>query len=596
MKNYLQKISVLSLFLSLLSINILTAQKIIEQGNSLVQSQIVLNPESVLSNCEQSTAQIDLDVNNVRARLLVGGGLWQDGNDGLYNVPKQSAGAPQVSAVYAGGLWMSGLGPSGNLKVAAQTYGGNGTSDYWPGPLNDEGLTETDVCLNFDRFWEVTSGSINTHINDWEDNGVIDGPVPNTILSWPGLGNPEFLSANGFVLPFAEQGYAPFVDRNGDGVYDPMQGDYPNINGADQGIWWVFNDAGNIHIVTGGDPLHMEIQVLAHAYVSASPSINNTTFYDYKFINKSNEPISDAYIGVWIDFDLGCFSDDYIGCDSTENLAYVYNSDALDGISSCTDCSGVNTYCEDIPIVGLKMLEGLKDIENGQIVDRKMSSFIYYNSDGPFPSSPSDALPPSYNNLMKATFPDGTRLTRGGNGYDPNSSDYTNYAFHDAPSNQNGWSMCAENIPDSDRRVLVNSGPFTIHSGSVNSMCFAIVYAENIAHPCPNIDPLISAADEVEAFYVDQITSTKEQVAEEPANIELIPNPMTNQAELIFKELEHKVLQVGIFSIDGRQVQTYDSPSGNRLTINRKNLSPGIYFYKLLTEDYKLYSGKFIIQ
>jgi hypothetical protein len=34
------------------------------------------------------------------------------------------------------------------------------------------------------------------------------------------------------------------VDTDADGLYDPTQGDYPNINGPDQGIWWIFNDAG----------------------------------------------------------------------------------------------------------------------------------------------------------------------------------------------------------------------------------------------------------------------------------------------------------------------------------------------------------------
>ena len=36
-------------------------------------------------DCAPATSQVDLDINNVRARLLVGGDIWWDGRgDGLY--------------------------------------------------------------------------------------------------------------------------------------------------------------------------------------------------------------------------------------------------------------------------------------------------------------------------------------------------------------------------------------------------------------------------------------------------------------------------------------------------------------------------------
>ena len=76
-------------------------------------------------------------------------------------------------------------------------------------------------------------------------------------------------------MPNVPHGLAPFFDQNGNGVYEPMLGDVPNINNADQGIWWVFNDAGNIHTQSNGATIGAEIQVLAYAYVSSNESINN---------------------------------------------------------------------------------------------------------------------------------------------------------------------------------------------------------------------------------------------------------------------------------------------------------------------------------
>ena len=93
------------------------------------------------ADCAQSTEQVDMDVNNVRARLLTGGDVWWDGDDSRYIVPKvePGSGIPERSSIFAGAVWLGGVDPAGNLKVAAQTYGtSNGSTDFWPGPLTDD--------------------------------------------------------------------------------------------------------------------------------------------------------------------------------------------------------------------------------------------------------------------------------------------------------------------------------------------------------------------------------------------------------------------------------------------------------------------------
>ena len=78
------------------------------------------------SDCAQATQAIDLKINNVRARLLNGGDMWWDGSSkGKYIVPNvdPAFGLPEVSAIFAGSIWLGGVDPGGNLKVACQTYG-----------------------------------------------------------------------------------------------------------------------------------------------------------------------------------------------------------------------------------------------------------------------------------------------------------------------------------------------------------------------------------------------------------------------------------------------------------------------------------------
>ena len=171
-------------------------------------------------------------------------------------------------------------------------------------------------------------------------------------------------------MPLSDQGLAPFFDENQNGIYEPHFGDYPiiEIRGCeelsilpqygDQMIFWIYNDAGGVHSETGGIPIQMEIQVEAFAY-ETNDEINNMTFYRYKLINRALDQIDSCFFAMWIDPDLGCHLDDYIGCDTARSMMYVYNSDALDGESSCSDCgSGVNTYCTDIPILGVDYFRG----------------------------------------------------------------------------------------------------------------------------------------------------------------------------------------------------------------------------------------------
>ena len=70
-----------------------------------------------LANCPNTSAQTDLSINNVRARILNGGDLWWNYNDnstGIYEVPN---GSGKVS-IYAGAIWVGGFDVANNLKMA----------------------------------------------------------------------------------------------------------------------------------------------------------------------------------------------------------------------------------------------------------------------------------------------------------------------------------------------------------------------------------------------------------------------------------------------------------------------------------------------
>ena len=496
---------------------------------------------------------------------------------------------------------------AGNLHLAASTYGAaSGDRDYFAGPLTDVGTTSEEDCNNFDRIWSTTSEDIEIHIADWNDNGAIDGPIPESILTWPGVGNPEFESFFSFELPNPVQGLAPFIDLNGNGVYEPNSGDYPNINGADQGHWTVFNDAGNIHTESGGDILRMEIHLLAYAYESSESAINNATFYDYTFINKAVDIIDSTIVGIWVDPDLGCFEDDFVGCSPDDDMAYVYNQDALDGDANCACMGGVNTYCDEIPVVGIKILKGIAAERNfnedgdlipasfntvDTIIEEKMTSFMLIGGGGI--SQGQDPVQ-GYYRLLTGTWPDGTPLTTGGDGYNPGSTDYTKFAYPGNPAVDTSWSMCNSGTTGGDYRMLMGIGPFRMLPGQVKTMSFAVIAALDVAHPCPDMSVLQGVGNEVCDFYDNNFNVGINTPLYNNSNLTLSPNPFSNQTQLTL-EGTSALDQVQLYSITGQLLRNYSGLSANSLRIEKGSLGAGMYIYKATSTDGKNYSGKIVI-
>ena len=465
-------------------------------------------------DCDNAVSQIDQAINNVRARLLSAGDVWWDGNDGRYIVPKVPPGVPEVSSIFSGAVWLGGVDPAGNLKVAAQLAGrSSGNFDFWPGPLDDpNGTTDQATCAQWDRFFRVTGEEIDEHLRNF-NNAQLAGTeyeaaqIPRNIRGWPARGNRFFADIHQFELPVTRQGLALFFDQNGNEEYEPDLGDYPIIDiigcdapqYPDEMIFWVYNDAGNIHAESMGDPIQMEIQVQSFAY-QTNDEINDMTFQRYKLINRAVESIDSMFFAMWVDPDIGCFTDDYVGCDTTRSLAYVYNEDALDGQTGCTCPLGINTYCDEIPILGVDYFRGPRD-ENGNEIG--MSSFTYFNNAGVTPAPPPGTTDPNnaleYYNYLSGSWRDGSPFSFGDDAYQDGSP--INYAFTDAPNDVNGWSMCTAGLPPGDRRTVQASGPFRLDPGAVNELIIGVVWVPDQNYPCPSIAKLQEADDIAQALF-----------------------------------------------------------------------------------------------
>lgn len=463
--------------------------------------------------CTATTSQVLLDVNNVRARLLTGGDLWWNpiAQIAQYEVPKVSADEVAKNSIYAGALWIGGIDQLGQLKVAAQTYRQTG-NDFWAGPLNANGEAIKEVCNDFDRHFQVTRRDIEDLKALYKGLGgssinpvsIPQSSVPENILQWPGRNNPYF---DKFELP-TNKNLAPFYDVDSDGSYDPTKGDYPIIDNtepdsyADQMIWWMFNDKGDIHTGTGGEAIGLEVGALAFAFVT-NDEINSMTFYKYVVNNRSTQPLDSVFFGQWVDPDLGQFDDDFVGCIPKDGLGFVYNGDAVDG-----------EYGSPPPILGVDFFKGpiKKTVTAGGDTIKEqlgMSAFVYYDNLNNSPRGNPDNAAHFYG-YMAGVWKDGLPFTYGGNGR--GGTVETPYMFPSDPSLPEGsidpntglevWSECsAGNDPD-DRRFLQSSGPFRLEPGDVNEVIVGVVWVQQgLTYPCPSLNILKTADTKAQALF-----------------------------------------------------------------------------------------------
>lgn len=332
--------------------------------------------KTITAGCLPASSETNLDLNNVRALILANGGLWQGDSAGEYEIPKGS----KMTSMYAGSVWVGGVDINGQLRTAARTFRGTDSgNDFWPGPLisSGEGIASIspDVCVLYDKHYKITREEVELFVEytnaDAETKADLfsDYSIPKIIMEWPAHGPVEY-GAYDYYL-------APFNDVDGDGNYNPSNGDYPNFilnkNApckfeptreavnlgntsqklfGDMSIWWVYNDKGNVHTTSvGAAAIGMEFRAQAFAFAT-NDELNNMTFYNYQIINRSTYSLTDAYFGVWNDPDLGFSDDDAAGCDVARGLGYVYNRDDVDGDGE------IHAYGSHPPAIGVDFFEG----------------------------------------------------------------------------------------------------------------------------------------------------------------------------------------------------------------------------------------------
>lgn len=441
--------------------------------------------------CAPATSSSTLDINNVRALLHNGGDMWWDlvGNP-RYEVPKVDDPANARHSLFAGSLWIGGLDGSGVLRIAAQTYRQSG-NDFFPGPIRtDDGTVEDEECAEWDVHFKVSRDEI-----DRFRSAVAGGTV--NVADFPGVNNWPGVNPN----PGFERKLAPFFDADNNQDYNPSGGDFPLLFEEqpsvlpDQMVFWVINDRGDIHTETQGEQIGVEIQMQAFAFATSN-AVNDMTFYKQTVINRSTNTLRDAYIGQWVDSDVGFYNDDWVGCDTIRGLGVGFNGAAFDGTAT--------GYGSNPPAVGVDFFQGPFaddpniDNNNDGVIDQDderlgMSKFIYYNND--FTRNGNPEIATHFYGYLTGFWKNGAPVVddRDGNGNGfPDSgenAEATDYMFPDYPgpgscqfvsySSEDKWSEFSNGNQPFDRRFIQSAGPFTLRPGAVNEIVTGVVWARD---------------------------------------------------------------------------------------------------------------------
>lgn len=408
------------------------------------QSDAGLN-KSQFGACNTGSAAVDLDVNNVRARLFNNGHLFWKGSGNVYTVPKTG----NANSIFASGIWLGGM-VGDEMRFAGTDYG---PFEFFPGPLDDQGNPPAN-CAQYDRIFSVTKSDLD----------AFDAGEPHTadIEDWPWqLG-------------------APVADGDGNpNNYNLAGGDRPGIIG-DQTAWWIMNDVAGPHGWSQTAPIGLEVQVTAFAFRRAD-ALNNTTFYKYKLIYKGSQQLNNAYFGIWSDPDLGNAADDFVGSDTTLGMGFVYNGDDFD--------DGSVGYGSTPPALGYDYFQGPlvnndgRDNDGDGEVDENderiaMSKFVYYDNNSTVQGNPETGAE-AYG-YLRGQWRDGKPITLGGTGYGGDVR--VDYMFPGDPVQGEFWSEMnvdgagSSNTP-SDRRFLLSSGPFIMNPGDEQEIVYGIVWA-----------------------------------------------------------------------------------------------------------------------
>jgi hypothetical protein len=337
-------------------------------------------------------------------------------------------------AIFASGLWLAG-DVNGEKRTAVAEYG----PEFVSGPYGSDGNDPAD------RLYKVNK---------------VDLQNPDA--------NPDFAA-----WP-VDKG-APWIDVDGDGVYTPMPGgvDHPRFLG-DQVMFFVMNDGvATQHSIFGTDPMGIEIQMTLWGY-NRNDAFGDMMFVRARIFNKGGEDITDTYLGLWSDPDLGDAGDDFVGCDLDLSLGFTYNDGSDAQYGDAAPAVGYDFFQAAVPTGAVTDTTFFFDQQRTGYTNLAMSSFVKYINGDDVYTDPATAEEAYF--YMSGYKRDGTPFINSATG------EASKFVHPDDPNDNvdatDGIWVDGDDNPSDDRRFLMNVGPFDFMAGDTAEVVFGIIMSQ----------------------------------------------------------------------------------------------------------------------
>lgn len=542
-----------------------------------------------------------LDINNLNARFYaLGHHFWDFKGESKFFALKNTAQIP----IFNSSFWIGGIESNSNqLHVSAERYRQLG-EDFNSGPVSS--FYHSSFEREWGRVWKLTTNDILHHIANYARQGYT--PIRD-IAEWP---------ANGDISQGQLAQMAPFQDRNRNGIYEPMDGDYPLIRG-DMTLFFVFSDLRRPNTESGGIPLGIEVHGMAYAFDQPDDSmLNNTIFLHYDIINRSDNQYNDTWLGLWFSGSLGSSYDDYFETHVKHGAACFYNGNPVDGSGQPW------SYGAKPPVFGIQFLAGsymdpdgidnprtdsagnrLCDVSlNGAffgdgIVDNERLGLAHtlINHKHPPGVLHQATIAVEYHLALRGIWRDSTRLIYGGsghplhNGYGPGCSfifpgdtDPCNFGTGGLlPNGPALWTEKTAGRLPGDRNGIASSGPFTFMPDQRQELDVAFIFARDQIYDKP-YDTLVDWMGKLKSLFEENPGMFKPRIhvsqKTTPSinDLNLYPNPAGEYITISgITELQPTTYQ--IFGITG---QLFAAGSVKNLEpISIAHLTPGIYIIRI---------------
>jgi len=382
---------------------------------------------------------------------------------GTYN-----AGVIYIEGLLWGGMVNDGQTPT--LRVGGSAY----LSGLMRGAIKSRGVAEDPEAPDV-RMWRIRpdyeTADLRQDAAEQEETGltaVTDADIEavreqyaTDWEEWPWQKGAPFYDVNGngrLDWDYEE-------DLNGNGRIETGEREEPGYAGADQVVWFVTNDLDDNQARSfyGSPSVGLECQITLWGY-NRTDALGNVVFKKYRVIYKGTEftpndaSIDSMFFAVFNDPDCGEYGDDFMGCDTTLGMMFVYNS--------VTQDAKFADYGLAPPAAGYDFLQG--PVVDGDTLG--MSAFSYFAAGSAIddPDQKEYAGTEQWYNLMNGLKP------RAGTPFTDNAGNPTKYPLAGDPVTNTGDNDGVQ-LPAGDRRGQMITGPISMALGDTQDVVVALV-------------------------------------------------------------------------------------------------------------------------